>query len=61
MVSGVLIFLVLDQCPVQVEGFYTRFRSTAVLAPVIHLGFFKRQISYCFIVWMGCSQAVRDG
>ena len=40
MVSGVLIFLVLDQCPVQVEGFYTRFRSTAVLALVIYLGGF---------------------
>ena len=40
MVSGVLIFLVLDQCPVQVEGFYTRFRSIAVLTLVIYLGVF---------------------
>ena len=40
MVSGVLIFLVLDQCPVQVEGFYTRFRLIAVLTLVIYLGVF---------------------
>ena len=45
MVSGVLIFLVLDQCPMQVEGFSTRFRLIALLALMIYLGFFLKDRS----------------
>ena len=40
MLSGVLVYIILNQCPVQVEGFYTRFRLIALLALVIYLGFF---------------------
>ena len=40
MLSGVLVCIILNQCPVQVEGFYTRFRLIALLALVIYLGFF---------------------
>ena len=58
MVSGVLIFLVLDQCPVQVEGFYTRFRSIAVLTLVIYLGVFLKDKSPTVLlsVWGVLSQ-----
>ena len=44
-VSGMLIFIVLNQCPMQVEGFHTRFRHIAVLAMVIYLVFFSKDQS----------------
>ena len=37
MVSGVLNFIVLNQCPVQVEWFYTGFWLVAVLVVVMCL------------------------
>lgn len=40
MLCGVLIFILLNQCPVQVEGLYTRFRLIAVLAVAVYPGFF---------------------
>jgi len=40
MVSGVFIFIALNHCPVQVEGFYARSWSNAVLDTLICLGVF---------------------
>ena len=40
MLGGVLIFIVLNQRPVQVEGLYTRFTLIAVLAVAVYPGLF---------------------
>ena len=42
--GGMLVFIVLNQCLVQVGRFHTRFRLIAVLAVVICLGFVVRRV-----------------